>query len=156
MYLQEGRSKEEMREVEANEFASELLLPAKYVDEAFTDITDIDLNPIIDLSEIFDISKAAALRKIHDTSEKIFAIIFSLNGLVTYLHADRFPYIKTWAKKPLPKNSASISHQGENNSVSKVYFPDQNIWLGTPINKLLSEQIMVQENGRRITLLKLT
>lgn len=155
MYLQTAKNNTELMEVQANKFASELLLPSVFVRECFPSIDKIDLDTLVDLSELFEISKAAAARKVFDIYKGQVAFIFSLNGVVNYLLADNFPYIKTWYKRPLPVGCATLSHSGEDNSVSKTFFPNRNIWLSGAISKDLYEQVLIQENGFRITLLRL-
>ena len=155
MHLQTAKNNIELREVEANKFASELLLPSFFVQEAFPSIEAINLDALVNLSELFKISKAAAAWKIFDLYKGRIAFIFTLNGTVSYLRTDGFPHITTWYRRSMPIGCATLSYTGKDNSVSKVFFPSKGVWLKWEKNMNVSEQVLIQEKGFRITLLKL-
>ena len=99
---QKSENEKEEQEAEANLFASEILIPTGHVKNNFSDLESINLNSMVNFADTLNVSKAAAFRKIHDNIKSEFAIIFSLDGKVKYLHVDNFPYLKTWYKRPLP------------------------------------------------------
>jgi len=142
-------------EAQANDFASEILTPTKFVKQAFKDIEHVNMGSLIDFCAILNVSKAAAFRKIHDICCFPVAFIFSHNGVIRYLHCDDFPRLKVWYKNALSVNSISRLFSASDNTFSKPQIADPGIWLSTHQQKTLIEQVLIQEDGYRITVLTL-
>lgn len=149
-----GRSKISIIEDQANEFASELLIPKNSLTPLLKLNSGINFDEIISFSEKMMVSKAFLLRKIQPHCNTPTAFIFSLNGIIRYIHSDRFPRIKVWSKQSIPHDSISV-RDVPNNSFSKKIEVSPNIWLSKNLSGTLYEQLYVQENGYRITLLSI-
>ena len=141
-------------ENEANEFASELLLPKETANNFINQSNDINFENIIQFCKKLEVSKAFALRKLQPLSKIPVAFIFSYKGKVRYIHCDNFPFIKIWSRDSLPNNS--VSHiDGDENTVQKKVEVNPKVWLKNSINQRLYEQLFIQEDGYRVTMLTL-
>lgn len=148
----DGRQHLSIMEDEANEFASELLLPESYLDDLTDKRGNINFDELIPFCGQLEISKAFTLRKLQPLCKSPTAFIFSYNGIIRYTHCDNFPYLKVWSKDALPPNCISL-HNGETNTVQPKSEVDFDVWLQNDPKGPLYEQLYIQENGYRITML---
>jgi len=139
-------------EAEANEFASELLMPAEFLINIIESGHELDFSQIIALCKQLDISVEFVIRKLQPLCMVPTAFIFTLNGNIRYIYRDKFPYMKVWSKKLLPQNTFSLSNKADN-SISRKVMSDASVWLKHPQSMPLYEQLYVQENGYAITML---
>jgi len=139
-------------EDEANDFASELLIPKYDISTLTLQGCELNFGQIIDFCEALKVSKAFAIRRIQPFCKTPIAFIFSKNGVIRYAQSDNFPFMKVWSKDILPKNTISLSDLPDN-TISKKVEVDSSIWLAKASRVVLYEQLFVQENGYRITML---
>lgn len=145
-------------EVEANQFAAELLMPAKFFRPDMKRLKAPDLEHIIILASKYDVSKAAMARRYAEFQDEPCAIVFSKNGKIAYtLKHQYFPQLEAWAAGDLiPAQALTKSFVDPVGCVSDWKEHASDIWLKYR-GKYASvyEQVLVQEDGHRITLLTL-
>lgn len=69
-------------EVEANQFAAELLMPAAWVRCFLRPKVGLDLQHIFDLAELFEVSKEAAARRYLTFAAESVTVVFSHKGMI--------------------------------------------------------------------------
>lgn len=147
-----GRESFPDMENEANEFASELLLPANSLYCVTGLGSSLDFDQIIHFCETMKVSKAFAIRKFQNMCTAKTAFIFSHEGKIRYLQRDGFPFLKSWSKQPLPSHSYATESAPENTILEKKEV-SSDVWLKLQTRSRLFEQTYVQEKGYRITML---
>lgn len=145
-----------MMEVQANRFSATLLMPAKLFGSRIPK-KDPDLSHAQELSATFQTSMEATVRRYVDLQDKPCAVILSKDGKVRYpyRHED-FPFLPASKDDPLPKGTISAKADLPVNHLSEVMDVDVETWLddrGARRVDCLTEQVLVQQSGYRITLL---
>jgi Zn-dependent peptidase ImmA (M78 family) len=99
-------------EVEANRFASLLLMPPPMLRRALNDCERPDLQHIPKLARYFDVSKEAMARAYAEYHEEAIAIVVTQHEKIlrSYRNRLRFPFIQPQHGSSVP--SGSIFHQG--------------------------------------------
>lgn len=143
-------------EIEANEFAAEILMPSHLFQKRIQDNRELGLECIISLADIFEVSREATARRYVNYVDEPMAVIFSQQGKIRYIkkHSD-FPRLSVWNKDPLPNGSLSKNNKLEIGKVSEWEKIDGTIWLDKPAGINVCEQTLSQRNGFRTTLLAL-
>lgn len=142
-------------EDEANDFASELLIPKDSLKSLINHGDKLNFELVIEFCEKLKVSKAFAIRRLQPFCKTPIAFIFSKNGIIRYAQSDNFPFMKVWSKDPLPQNTISSSELPDN-TISKKIEVNPLIWLKRTNRQTLYEQVFVQEDGYRITMLTIT
>lgn len=137
-------------ERQANQFASELLIPNNVTQVIANAGHDLDFNEIISYAERMGASMAAVVRKLQPLCTVPTCFIFSENGKIKYLHSRGFPFLSVWCGDPLPEKTISAK-PADNLTVLGVHKVSSEHWLKKPLRAELTEQVFVQENGYRIT-----
>ncbi|MEL7032227.1 MAG: ImmA/IrrE family metallo-endopeptidase [Pseudomonadota bacterium] len=141
-------------EVEANRFAAELLMPRKIVVPWIKKIREIDLSQVLSLATDYRVSKEAAARRFVELIDEPVAIVFSKDGLVRYwLNNEDFPSLVLRPHSPLPEGTVSAKFQNSPGSISQTEEASQESWLRREVDGVLSEQVLLQRDGYRMTLL---
>jgi Zn-dependent peptidase ImmA (M78 family) len=125
-------------EVEANEFAAGILLPAPSLRSFLKPYSDPDLRQMLAVHEHFDVSREAA--SVIVTERKIYRIYKAL-GL---------PKLSVEKGENVPASSVYSSFRGEPGSVSDLKRADAGQWLESEWGKRLPalyEQVLAQSNG---------
>lgn len=152
VFQNHNREKVPQIENEANEFASEILLPVNSLKSLTNTGSDLTFEKVIQLCDKMEVSKAFAIRKLQSLCKAKTAFIFSHKGKIKYLQCDDFPFLKVWSKEHLPARSYANEVASDNTVLEKREIsPD--VWLKKQINTNLYEQTFIQENGYRITML---
>lgn len=146
---------QDVLEKEANRFASELLLPQDHLNEFLSNLKNHDFSKIIELSDRMQISKSASIRKIADTCNYPVAFIFSQHEKMRYFNSRKFPRLRRISKMPLPDNCLARTFAGADNTCSPSVEVKSNDWLVNNSSMRLIEQVFIQENGYKITMLRL-
>jgi len=147
---------EEVMEAQANEFASELVMPTLHLQRFYNGADELNCKNIVSLSDELFVSREALFRKIADKNHQPVAVYFIKNKKIRYFRTSaKFPNPKIWPKQNVPVRSISNSYDGQENSASKTSSNAANQWLRNPYGHVLIEQTFRQENGYQITLLKL-
>lgn len=144
-------------EAQANEFAANVLMPK----------TDLVLQPfmqgspeigrILKLQALCNVSKEAAARRYAELHGADFAVVFSKDGkLLSYpVKGGEFPWIDVQVGQTLFRDTLTRTFGGHEQDVSEQEESDPAWWLseGDRPRWELWEEVLVQQNGFRMTLL---
>ena len=145
-------------EVEANQFSAELLMPSKFFKAELRCLGASEIDHIVTLSNKFDVSKESLGRRYIEFQDEPCALIFSRNGAVSYtVKEEYFPQLDVWRKGDIiPSDTLTRNFDGQPGASSEWQEHDSEVWLRNSNKyKSVQEQVLVQENGYRITLLTL-
>jgi IrrE N-terminal-like domain len=146
----EGDRRAQM-EVEANRFASLLLIPPPYLRRQLAGRKP-DIAHMVELAEMFDSSKEAMARAYADLHAEPVALIIVENGIVRrrYANKKRFPFITVPNGKPVPRGStfhSAANRQGQPSDLRTVV-PD--LWIDVLRDMAapsITEQVYLQASG---------
>jgi hypothetical protein len=143
-------------EVQANEFAANLLMPSNLlVIQPFMKGSP-EISRILALQQMCGVSKAAAAGRYVELHGDDFAILFSKDGNLVYSIKTRdFPWPDVRRGQPIYARSLTREFAGEDGDVSDQEEADSHHWLDDRHARQwqLWEEVLVQENGYRMTLL---
>ncbi|MDR3488656.1 MAG: ImmA/IrrE family metallo-endopeptidase [Bradyrhizobium sp.] len=145
-------------EVEANEFSALILMPPPMWRRELQRYHDPDLEQIVSLAKLFDVSKEAAARAYSQYHEKCVAIIVARDGRIDKIYRDvrRYPLMCVKVGDAVPPSSALFRGPKELGQASDLVEARAELWLqsewGKPMAEL-SEQVMLQQNGYALILL---
>ncbi len=143
-------------EVEANEFAAELLMPPGLVATFLRRRAGADLEHILAMAEHFEVSKEAAARRYVVKVDEPSAVVFSKDRAIRYIKPhDDFPRLCVWNGDQLPAGCLSVDCSAPAGLVSDWAEVDGHAWLENPGERAICEQTLAQQNGYRMTLLTL-
>ncbi|MEM6741266.1 MAG: ImmA/IrrE family metallo-endopeptidase, partial [Pseudomonadota bacterium] len=141
-------------EQQANEFAAELLMPARAVASFVRDNGEADLSHILELARRHDVSREAAARRYIPRICDPAAIIFSNGGVVRYARLNEFfPKLSVCRGDQVPPQSVSALSTADIGEVTGCVEVAAYTWLQRPAGVALFEQTLAQQNGFRMTLL---
>jgi Zn-dependent peptidase ImmA (M78 family) len=143
-------------EAQANEFASCLLMPARSISPLPFMRGAPKINRILALQELCNVSKEAAARRYADLHGDDFAVVFSRDGSLAYaIRGGEFPWLEIKSGQPLFRETMSKVFKGTAGSISEQEESDPYWWLNDRDAKKwnLWEEVLIQENGFRMTLL---
>lgn len=145
----DGESDQHRRqEAEANAFAIELLAPRRWLRPYLSGIAD--LAKVIALSDAFEISREAGVRRYVECHHQALAVVFSQHGRVVYYAADgEFPRLALRKAMTVP----ALPEASEGTSLSDTEEADPSQWLSGSKAVALSAQTLHQRDGRAMTLL---
>lgn len=143
-------------EVQANEFAANLLMPkSALVTQPFMRGSP-EISRISALQALCHVSKEAAARRYVDLHGDDFAIVFSKDGNLVYTVKSRdFPWLDLRPGQPIYRKTLTREFNGEDGATSDQEEADAHHWLGDEVAPRwqLWEEVLVQSNGYRMTLL---
>lgn len=143
-------------EVEANEFAAELLMPKAQLRLFIKRRPGIDIDHILAIGKRFEVSREAAGRCYIHANEELAALVLSKDGVIRHVEKQRFfPGLSVWRGDQLPSYSISCRSTLPFGEVSEWQDVDGGIWLTSPKGRSVCEQTLSQRNGYRMTLLTL-
>jgi Zn-dependent peptidase ImmA (M78 family) len=146
-------------EVEANRFASLLLVPPPELRKRLSKQAP-DLQHVVRLAREFEVSKQAMARAYAERHEELVAIVVVQHGKVlrTYRDRFRFPFVQLDQGAPVPRVSLLHRFKGELNVPSDFAECVPDNWIdvkrGEPAPGL-SEQVYLQKDGFALILLHL-
>lgn len=141
-------------ELEANQFAAELLMPDRFLNAFLRGKTDADLDHILSLAEWFEVSKEAAARRYIARLDGPAAIVFSCNGTIRYIKTSNgFPRLSLWNGASIPSDCLSATSSAPIGRVTDTVETPGHLWLERSAGLSLGEQTVAQKNGYRMTLL---
>lgn len=141
-------------EMEANQFAAELLMPATWVKRFLRPKVGVDLQHVFDLAKLFEVSKEAAARRYLTFASEPAAIVFSHDGKVRYIRKhDEFPRLSVWSGNPMPPDCYSMTNGKGQGKITDVVEAVGHHWLTESRGISFGEQTVAQANGYRMTLL---
>lgn len=152
------RPQQERIEVEANEFAAALLVPApEYREERKKLGKACDVSHVRALAETFDTSQEVMAKIYVNQSDEKIAVITSHNGTVKRIIPQLgFPFLGLKKDAPLPEKALrhSFAAESPNNAISDLVDVATDNWLDRRGNiTALYEQVFLQEDGWAMTLL---
>ncbi len=144
-------------EVEANLFSAELLMPSKFLQAELKRLGASEIDHIVTLSNKFDVSKESLGRRYIEFQDEPCALVFSINDTVSYTVKEKyFPQLDVWKSDIIPSDTLTRNFDGQPGTSSGWQEHDSEVWLRNSNKyKTVQEQVLVQENGYRITLLTL-
>ncbi|WP_445679525.1 ImmA/IrrE family metallo-endopeptidase [Radicibacter daui] len=141
-------------EVEANEFAAELLMPIAQLKHFLKGKSGADIGQILGISDRFDVSREAAARRFVDFSEEPIVILFSHDGVIRYVKSSEdAPKISVWGGDRLPLASLSVTYPAKIGKVTGWEEVPGHVWLERSRGYTVYEQTLSQNNKFRMTLL---
>jgi Zn-dependent peptidase ImmA (M78 family) len=142
-------------EVQANQFAAELLMPKAQVDQFLRGLAGADIAHVIRMADNrFNVSREAAARRYVERHPEPVAVVFSKDGVIRYAKpSGDFPKLAVWGGDKLPSESQSANSQAAVGSVTDWAEVRGHAWLSRSAGVTLFEQTLAQQNGFRMTLL---
>ncbi len=141
-------------ELEANQFAADLLMPGAMVNAFLSRKLGADLEHIFALADWFEVSKEAAARRYVVHLDVPAAIVFSFKGIVRYIKTSgSFPRLSVWNDVAIPGDCLSATSRAEVGRVTDTVETPGHLWLERSAGLSLGEQTVAQQNGYRMTLL---
>lgn len=133
---------------QANRFAIELLAPASRVRPYLRVIADLE--DVLKLAKVLDLSKEAAARRYAELHPKPTALVFTKDGLVRYIERKSpFPFIDLKPYDRVPSQPKPLDETG----LSIHEEADPSDWLVLANGNSLVVQTLHQQNGYAMTLL---
>lgn len=146
-------------EVEANSFAAQILMPAPLFKKDMRRYSGADIEHIITLSDKYDTSKEATARRYVELHEEPCAAIISRQKKILRMYRPKnFPFIEPSPGHPLPSGSLSAQANIADEKISDWEATDAALWIVSNRGQRLPsmyEQVLVQRDGYRLTLLSL-
>ena len=145
-------------EVEANQFAANLLMPVKYFRAELRGMGEPDIGHIVGLSDKYDVSVEAASRRYVSQIDYSCCLVFSRGGRINYIfRRNEFPYLPAKKNDRLPRGSPTANLNHPSGIITDIEEVESHWWLDTGSNrrlpKTIYEQSFYQSEGYRVTLL---
>lgn len=151
-----GLNKRFGMEAQANEFAACLLMPRAQIAPLPFMKGSPEISRILALQELCQVSKEAAARRYLELHGDDFAVVFSKDGQFVYCaRGGDFPGIELKRGQDLFRDSLARHFEGGDGDISEQEDSDPSWWLRDKDVKdwELWEEVLVQKNGYRMTLL---
>ena len=145
-------------EVQANEFASEILMPTPLFKPRLNATGEPDMGKLIQLSDAFDASKEATARKFIDMHDYPVAMIFVHNNTIRYaLKGPEFSHTLDAKKGAAVPPQSRCRDAAGTDTLGAMYSVDPAIWVneedGGSSPEELFEQTLHQQDGYKMVLL---
>ena len=141
-------------EIEANQFAAELLMPSERLSKYTNSSLIPDIEHIIEVSHRLDVSREASARRYVEIASVPMAVIFSQNGEIRYFKKNSgFSWLSVNSGQQIPKESLTAKFYGDVRDISGIEEVAAHIWLEKSADISLGEQTLNQMNGYQMTLL---
>ncbi|MCP3478036.1 ImmA/IrrE family metallo-endopeptidase (plasmid) [Bradyrhizobium sp. CCGUVB1N3] len=147
-------------EVEANQFASLMLMPPPFLRQAFKTQGEPNLRHVPAMAVDFDVSKEAMARAYAENHPEPLAIVITQNGRIlrSYRNRIRFPFIQPRSGDAVPRGS--LFHRGNHQrgaaSATEECVPD--LWIEVKRGErapTVYEQVLLQQEGFAMIMLHL-
>jgi len=144
-------------EVQANRFASLLLIPPPLLRSRLVDLKDPNISQMVQLAEDFEVSKQAMARAYAQYHQELIAFVFIKAGkvLFTYKHS-KFPFIVVRQGTPIPERSLFRRKPVRRGDASEIAECIPDVWIdverGRPAPGLF-EQVLGQRDDYAILML---
>lgn len=147
-------------EVEANRFASLILLPPPRFRRDANQLKDPDLQHVAALSEQYKVSMEAVSRAYVTYRTEPVAVIISQHERVLRVYTDglRFPFIAVPSNSPVPQRSLLTRKIHQQRGASEIDETDAGVWLDIQRGSrapTLYEQVYLQGQGFALIMLSL-
>jgi hypothetical protein len=152
-----GSNDKQQMECEANEFAAEMLMPEPLFRRDLRKAPSPGLEHVIRWATAYETSKLATTRRLVDLGDSPAALVQSKDGIVGYVHRrkDSFPFVEISRDMPVPRKSLTACYSGCEGDCSNTDETEPSFWISRelPRGANMLEQVLVQADGYRITLL---
>lgn len=140
-------------EIQANEFAAELLLPRKLF-RLDLQRRELDLSHVCEIAVRYAMSKEATARRYVMLHDEPSAVVFSKSGVVRYvIRHEEFPWVDVRPGGPVPKDSITARWRKAGDGVSDWDELEAGIWVSDETHETLLEQTLIQRHEYQMTLL---
>ncbi len=137
------------QEREANVFAIEVLTPRPALRTYLSE--PAELEHALAMSEAFQISREAAIRRYVALQGERLAVVFSKDDRVRYVEkSDRFPVTTVWTGDRL---TGMLPHRRSADPLTSLDPADAELWLKRPVGLELFAQTLYQDGGYAATML---
>ena len=147
------------REVEANRFASLVLMPPHLLRKAMSAFQEPDLQHVLALARDFAVGRETAARAYVQYHSERIAIVVAGNGRVQRVYRSlSFPALICAVGSPVPIHSLYHSSSDRPNIASGIAACSPNLWIDVKRDlrpPALYEQVYLQQNGFAMILLRL-
>jgi Zn-dependent peptidase ImmA (M78 family) len=142
-------------EAEANTFAAELLMPTETFGLSLRKVKNLEIDTVVRLADVFDVSKLACARRITEFNTEDCAFLLSKDGIVNQVYRSKgFPYVPLSKGSQLPQRCISRQFAGSSDEQSELEPSEPSYWSDQlKKNRAYFEQVLVQNDGWRLTLL---
>jgi Zn-dependent peptidase ImmA (M78 family) len=144
-------------EVEANRFASLILMPPKILKTDLAKSAEPNLSQIIRMASRYEVSKEAMGRAYVTFRPERLAIIHTKDGrLVRHYPGRHFPRLTVSRNAELPRQALLKRRTHRNNAPSDIDETDAGVWIDVRHGQSsppLYEQVLLQQNGYATTML---
>ncbi len=144
-------------ELEANRFASLILMPPPRIRTELAKFSDPNLQHIQKLSSIFEVSKEAMARTcVHFFPSRIAILTVKDGMLLRIAKSSKFPFITTAIRNAVPKGSLYSRKSHEKGIASDIDATMAGVWIDVPFGKRapeLYEQVLPQRDGYALIML---
>jgi len=143
-------------EAQANEFAANVLMPRSIVGSQPFIQGSPEIGRLIKLQELCNVSKEAAARRYAELHGGDFAVVFSKDGKLLYsVRGGDFPALELRRDQALFRDTLTRTYKGKEQDISDQEESDPSWWLYDDVRPRwdLWEEVLVQQNGYRMTLL---
>lgn len=146
-------------EVEANRFSAQILMPRTRFRLDMRRRQGCDLEHVLALARDYVTSKEATARRYIDLHDEPCAAVVSQNGVVLRVYRNEdFPYVDVRKGLPVPPGSITSDKNIAPGAPTDTEEIDGSTWLPSTRGRrcpMLYEQVLVQQDGFRMTLLSL-
>jgi Zn-dependent peptidase ImmA (M78 family) len=157
MFAREDGGKVRIKmEIEANEFSAEMLMPKARFTADLRKLVSPGLEHVVQLAARYQTSKLATARRFVDLYDDAAAVVLTRNGIVEQLHRTKnFPFISVACGQAVHGRSATSRVDAGEGRCSDTETVEPALWTENPLrlNAEMYEQVLVQSDGYRITLL---
>jgi hypothetical protein len=148
----------EKMEIEANRFASLILMPPPALRKAIARERSPSLEQVIALAAEFDVSKDAMARAYadHHSENVAFVVVHEGKVLRTYRHRDRFPFITVRSGQAVPTGSLFHKPGHQRGAPSLIESRPPGLWIDVERGRpapVVSEQVCLQASGFALVML---
>ncbi len=151
-----GIDKRHGMEAQANEFAACLLMPRSRIAPLPLMAGSPEIARILALQTLCDVSKQAAARRYAELHGDDFAVVFSKDGKLIYaVPGGEFPRLDVRPDQQLFRGTSTRTFTGNEGDISDQDESDVSWWLKDEDAERwhLWEEVLIQQNGYRMTLL---
>jgi len=146
------------KEREANCFSADLLIPEDVFRKKIQGMGEPEISEIRSITDRFDVSIEAGLRRFVDLADYGCCLIFSKNRIILYPYWGKdFPFLCVRKNDSLPEGAVTANRDLPRSSLTDVEEVDSYWWLDTNtrnnLPSMLQEQTLYQADGLRVTLL---
>ena len=145
-------------EAQANEFASNLLLPRQLFSQDIKKLIEPGLDEIAALAARYETSLVATARRFFKLHGEPMALVVTHDLVIDQMYRDNgFPYIAVARGQEIHRATTTAAFRGSIRDISTMESVEPSLWIDSEaqVRRELYEQVLVQSNGYRSTLLTL-